>query len=117
MNVGEDHIFDFGEIVGVLDAIHLLLKLPVGQIGHIVNICSVFLGGEVESVTQVLVLNRQLEVGLHSVLVLLRHTEQILTQLHVADQDFLDDANAGNQTVLRVRCSHLVGMVAQHRHS
>ena len=115
--MSEDHIFDFGEIVGVLDAVHLLLKLPVGQIGHIVNIRSVFLGGEVESVPKILVLNRQLEVGLHRVLVLLRHTEQILTQLHVADQDFLDDANAGNQTVLRVRCSHLVGMVSQHRHS
>ena len=117
MNVSEDHVFDFGEIVVVLDTVHLLLKLPVGQIGHIVNVCSVFLGGEVESVPKVLVLNRQLEVGLHRVLVLLRHTKQILTQLHIADQDFLDDANAGNQTVLRVRCSHLVGMVAQHRHS
>ena len=117
MNVGENHVFDFREIVGVLDAIHLLLKLSVGQIGHIVNVCSVFLGGEIESVTQVLILNRQLEVGLHCVLVLLRHTKQILTQLHVADQDFLDDANACNQTVLRVRRSHLVGMIAQHGHS
>ena len=71
MNVSEDHVFDFREIVGVLNAVHLLFKLPMGQIGHIVNIRSVFLGGEVESVTQVLVLNCQLEVGLHRVLVLL----------------------------------------------
>ena len=71
MNVSEDHVFDIGEIVGVLDTVHLFLKLPVGQIGHIVNVCSVFLGGEVESVTEILVLNGQLEVSLHRVFVLL----------------------------------------------
>ena len=47
MNVSEDHVFDFGEIVSVLNAVHFLLKLLVRQIGHIVNIRSVILGGEV----------------------------------------------------------------------
>ena len=47
MYVSEDHVFDFGEIVSVLNAVHFLLKLLVRQIGHIVNIRSVILGGEV----------------------------------------------------------------------
>ena len=106
-HMSQDHILEGLQLLLVLDLINRLLKLFRRQIGHVVNTGALFVRNQAESVPEILVLDHELKVRLHRVLVLLRHTQQIFTQLHVADQDFFDDADARDETILRVVRLHL----------
>ena len=60
------------------------------------------LADEIEAIPQVFVLDDELEVLLDGVILLLRDVEQVLSQLHVANENFLNNADACNESVLVV---------------
>ena len=88
----------------------------MSQVRQVVDACPLVLLCKRQPITKILVLNHQLEVRLHGVLMLLTDTQQVLSQLVVADEHFLDDADTGDQPILIVRGSGLVLCTPDHGH-
>lgn len=100
VHVCQDHILDLLEFIRILNLVDILFKLLMHKVRHVVNAGAVDDAGEIEALAQILILNRQLKVRLHGILVLLRHTQQVFSQLHIANQNFFNDTYAGNETIL-----------------
>ncbi len=115
-DMGQDHVFYFFQLLWALNCLDRFLEIFGLNIRHIVNDCALIVRHEVDSILQVLIFNHQLKVGIHRVVMLLRDIQEILSQLHITYQNFFDNADASDESVLGV--GHAV-VVSQdgHRHA
>jgi hypothetical protein len=97
------------EIFLIAYALYRVLKMHRRQVRQVVNHCGRSLSEQVHPVSEIFVFNRILYVLLQGLLVLLAKNKKVLPELHVRDEDVLDDGDACNQSILVFKltgCQH-----------